>query len=108
MVVAMKLLFMRFVDDVGYLFPIDSSVDDAVAAVAESVFSNEIVYSSLFKDIGRCPKLRLRCLPWENRMGEEEFTITITPMLTKDFNLFNSKVIRLFKRESWPLDADYD
>lgn len=109
----MKLLYKRMVGDTGYVIHIDSKVDEAVAAIAERVFSEEIVYSSLYKTKSHRPKLRLRCLPWGydsatsvGMIMGEELIITVSPVLTQDFKPFYSNIIKLFKRESWPLDAD--
>jgi hypothetical protein len=113
----MKLIIKRFVGEVGYLMPLNGRVDHVVAAVAESVFSEDVVYSSLDKTVGRRPRLRLRCIPivigqfslyiLADRMeGLDEFTITITPVQSKDFKSFYRSIISVFEREMWPLEAD--
>jgi hypothetical protein len=113
----MKLIIERFVGEIGYLIPLNGRVDHIIAAVAESVFSENLVYPSLDKTIGRRPRLRLRCLPTAfgrfscfilaDRMeGLDEFTVIITPVQTKDYKPFYQSIISVFKREMWPLEAD--
>lgn len=116
--VGMKISIERFIGETGYLIPINGRIDRVVEKIAESVFEEDVVYSSLENRPWLRPKLKLRRTSsafvqflYSNLENENEaiheLIVTIAPVKMDDFKPFCSSVFRVFKRNAWPLDADW-